>query len=630
MRGEPLADRHSRSTAAARITGPLASASSTTVAGAAGSAASIGAATARSTQRSTGVPSAGRVAGHPGRERVRGGDRVSRPGQPAHQRIDDLRPAPASVRESADGPVPDATTSHAATRPRAERRDEHGSGSAASRPGAVRTTIAAPSGIDRPIASVNGPAASAAAIVSRIDDGAAVDAAEQQHLPGRAPELVERQRPVRADETGRRAEQRRDRRVVGQAARGRCRSPPCRDRRASSRAVAARASARRRGRASQAGPPRPAARGGRRGRGVRRRSRATSAVAAAAVEQGTVVGAPSPSAAEAAPDRAACRSARRRPRGPRRRRPSLRPWLQRLGDRLLDQVDALVGERAVRQEPVGQRRRARRARRRRPGSPRSFARLSRTADEHGADRGRVHRLDRRSIGEPSGERRLAAREFAWYSSGSSRRCTRSRRGRAAGFSASARSWTAGEREQVDLVEEDDDGRVAASTSRSLERRAGSLATAGEREERDVEDADVARAARAPRPTRSGWPAPRRSPSCPSRPGPSSSGLRFVRRSRTSTIASSSRSRPTIGPSLPSRARPTRSRPNRSSVGVDDARVGPGRRSSRRRRPDRPSSGPRRSRAAIACSRRSIALSGKRRLAIDRVGEVEQDVERRRR
>ena len=55
-------------------------------------------------------------------------------------------------------------------------------------------------------------------------------------------------------------------------------------------------------------------------------------------------------------------------------------------------------------------------------------------------------------------------------------------------------------------------------------------------------------------------------------GPSRIGLRLVRRRSTSVMASNSRSRPTIGPSFPSRARVTRSRPNRSSVGVDEARA----------------------------------------------------------
>ena len=52
--------------------------------------------------------------------------------------------------------------------------------------------------------------------MSRIDIGAAVDAAHQHDLPRGAAQRVERQRAFAADKSGRGTEQRRDRLVLGQ------------------------------------------------------------------------------------------------------------------------------------------------------------------------------------------------------------------------------------------------------------------------------------------------------------------------------------------------------------------------------------------------------------------------------
>ena len=192
-------------------------------------------------------------------------------------------------------------------------------------------------------------------------------------------------------------------------------------------------------------------------------------------------------------------------------------------------------------------------------------------DEHGAHRRRVHRLDR-DLGEAPGERGLGLeaglvllrgrRADAGDLAAGERRLERlgevpARRARSSWWISSKKTMTDGWR---------------TSTRRSPRSLGSALDRRGERQQRHVEHPDLAQRLRAPSRRRSAARGPRRSRSCPSRPGPSRSGLRFVRRSRTSTIASSSRSRPTIGPELAVPGEADESRPNRSSVGVDDARA----------------------------------------------------------
>ena len=247
-------------------------------------------------------------------------------------------------------------------------------------------------------------------------------------------------------------------------------------------------------------------------------------------------------------------------------------------------------------------------------TPRSFARLSRTATRTARTDGLVHRLDR-DLGEAPGERGLGLEPGLVL--------LRGRRADAGDLAAGeGRLERLGEvpdrrrGQLVDLVEEDDDRRVAdldeevaEELGLRLDRRRRATAAARRR-------SGSRGAAPGPPRRRSAARGPRRSPSCRSRPGPAGAGCASCaaaapRRSRRAR-ARDRRS----GPASPSRASPTRSRPNRASVGVEDARAAHSTvvatASSRPTRilPDTIA-------RAIACSRRSIALSGNRPFAIER-------------
>ena len=171
------------------------------------------------------------------------------------------------------------------------------------------------------------------------------------------------------------------------------------------------------------------------------------------------------------------------------------------------------------------------------------------------------------------------------------------------------------RQQVDLVEEDDDRRVADLDEEVAKERRFGRDPRGEREERHVEDADVAQGLRdLALGDPDGQALHDRRLARAGRPEQQRVALRAPQQDLDDRVELAVAAR--IGPSLPSRARPTRSRPKRSSVGVDDARAAQRtvvETASARSTVDRPAT----IALAMACSSRSIALSGKRRLAIER-------------